>query len=120
MTIVLVALLTLLSTLLVSNHSKEQELLTLRTDYQTEHAEVNRLTGENTRLLEDIAKKPNAVAETVKEVYKEICTGAVAEERILNAPPTVKRDVKNESQQATKVYADIDAPFDPEFIKLLE
>lgn len=110
--VVLVTMLTLVS---LQNKDLEDELVPLRENYALEVSRTERLVAENESLRQDLEKRPNQYIKVEKEVCSTIIKGEVAEERILVAPTTKKRDGNDE-----KAYADIDAPFDPDFLRLLE
>lgn len=123
--LILVSLLTLLAVNYSAIHSKYKQIDDLKKYEQLYNKEVSltdELQEENDDLKIELRAKSEALPTITKEVYEKICNGAIEEERILSAPPT-KRDNTNESKTTgtgPTAYADIDAPFDPDFLRLLD
>lgn len=115
--IIIVFLLTIAGGLYLNNKNNNELIVKLQSDYQTQHDLAQRLDSENKKLNEELSKRPDQAVKIVKDVYEHICKAESAEERILNAP-TVKRITNVESTK--KEYVDVDAPFDPDFLRLLE
>lgn len=114
LSVLFIVVLTLLAGSLYVNHIKENDLINLR-ERVVEQAKLNEdLSKANKSLSDELSTRPKEYIEITKEVTNEMCEGRIAEERILNAPKTVKEDTDE------KGYVDIDAPFDPEFVKLLK
>lgn len=111
--IVVLATMLILSTL--ERDKLQSELIPLRTNYASELARVDRVTKENENLRTQLETRPTQYITVQKDICTKQINGAVAEERIKLAPTTKKQESADE-----KAYADIDAPFDPEFLRLLE
>ncbi len=114
--IAIVALATMLTLVSLQNKTLEDELVPLRENYALEVERSNRLLSENENLRISLEQRPNQYIKVEKEICSTIVKGEVAEERILNAPAT-KKKVESDNEKA---YADIDAPFDPDFQRLLD
>lgn len=113
--LVIVVLATSLVLTSLDNTKLEKELTPLRKNYALEVERTARLTKENESIRTDLEKRPNQYITVERDICSTIVKGEVAEERILVAPPT-----KRVESDDTKAYADIDAPFDPEFQRMLD
>lgn len=118
--LVLVSLLTLLAVSGSAIHSKNERIESLERYEQLYEQEVDRvdeLQEQNDDLHIQLRDKSEALPTITKDVYENICKGEVEEQRILSAPATKQKQVGPSNE---KPYVDIDAPFDPDFLRLLD
>lgn len=76
-------------------------------------------------LSAELRKKPNEVIVVTREIDAELCKGQSAIDGIMNLPTTqIKAKVVTAQQEKgqldEKEYVDIDSPFSPEFVRMLQ
>lgn len=112
--VVIVALITLSSTLYVAYGTQKEELLAANQALSKSELVIN----SNKNLIDDmrleLEKKPTEYITITKEVTKEVCDAKFKQYQVMNLPSTNK-GVENESD-----YADIDDRLPPDLIKLLQ
>ena len=112
--IVIVALITLSSTLYIAYDKQYQELLAANAALSKSELVING----NKTVIDDMRieldKKPTEYITITKEVTKELCDSKFKQYQVMNLPSTNK-GVENESN-----YADIDDRLPPDLIKLLQ
>lgn len=111
--ILCIVLATLFAASFISSKADRRELVIAQTKL-IEHVSLNkRLSDENLKLAQEIERQPAKYIPVVKEVFKEVCTGMVVQEKI-NSLPSMREKVNEENT------ADIDDRLPADLIQLLK
>lgn len=120
LTVVFVALMTLLASSLVLNYYTYKA-------YDNATVEVNKLALINislnqaiSSLQDEVTKRPTEYITITREVEGELCKGKAAIDKVLDLPNTVSSKEKGwNTDVSTKVYVDIDGKLPADLVRLL-
>lgn len=123
--IVILILTALLTTSLILNRYQDvkmKDLIQSENTFRLINVGLNQAISD---LSEEVKKRPNEVITVVRDMGIELCKGQSQIDGIINLPATQVKAKQlplgsKEEQVNEKEYVDIDAPFDPNFIRLLQ